>query len=91
MLFRSAITLIIHGGASGADRLAGAWANQNGVNVVEYKARWKQFGKGAGPIRNRQMLDEGKPDLVVAFKGDRGTANMIKQADDRGVKVIECF
>jgi hypothetical protein len=41
-----------------------------------------------GPIRNKQMLEEGKPDLMVAFPGERGTANMCKQAREAGVPVM---
>jgi hypothetical protein len=35
------------------------------------------------------MLEEGKPDLVVAFPGGTGTANMVKQARAAGVEVLE--
>lgn len=44
-------------------------------------------GKAAGPIRNQRMLDEGKPDLVVAFPGGRGTADMVRRAKAAGVPV----
>jgi hypothetical protein len=33
------------------------------------------------------MLDEGKPDLVIRFPGNRGTANMLSQERAAGVKV----
>jgi hypothetical protein len=83
------ITDIIAGGAKGADTLAQIWAAEFGVNAHFYHADWDTYGRAAGPIRNKQMLDEGKPDLVVAFPGGRGTANMVKQAREAGVKVIE--
>jgi hypothetical protein len=35
------------------------------------------------------MLDEGIPDLVVAFPGGRGTANMVRQARERGFEILE--
>lgn len=79
---------IIAGGATGADSLAIEWAIANWVPFIEYPADWKQYGKKAGYIRNKQMLEEGKPDLVVAFPGGRGTANMIKLAEEAGVEVI---
>ena len=63
---------IISGGARGADTLAVEWAVMNYCQVDIYMADWKQYGRRAGPIRNQQMLDEGKPDLVVAFPGGRG-------------------
>lgn len=83
------ITEIIHGGARGADHMAGEFGKWAGIPVRVFPADWKAHGKAAGPIRNKQMLDEGRPDLVVAFKGGRGTANMIKQAEDSGVRVLE--
>lgn len=49
---------------------------------------WKDHGKAAGPIRNQLMLDDFKPDLVVAFPGGKGTADMVKKAQDAGVTVI---
>ena len=45
------------------------------------------FGRSAGAIRNRDMLDTGKPDLVVAFSGGRGTADMVRRAGKAGVAV----
>lgn len=82
------IALLIHGDALGADLLAEAWADARGVALRAYPAEWKKHGKGAGPIRNRQMLTEGRPDLVVAFPGGRGTADMVRQAEAAGVKVL---
>jgi hypothetical protein len=60
--------VIIHGGAKGADTLADQWAITNWVKIEEYKPNWEKHGKAAGPIRNKQMLDEGKPDLVIALR-----------------------
>jgi len=84
------IDVVIHGGATGADALGAAWAKENhGVRIIEFKADWKKHGRAAGPIRNRQMLQDGLPDIVLAFDGGRGTANMIKQARAFGVRVFE--
>jgi len=79
---------IIHGGAKGADTFAGMFANKAGVNNTEFKADWNQYGKRAGYIRNKTMLDEGKPDLVIAFPGGKGTAMMVDIARKAGVEVI---
>lgn len=78
---------IIEGGARGVDYLAKWFAKVEALEIETYSADWKKYGKAAGPIRNKQMLDEGKPDLVVAFPGGRGTANMIEQAEKAGIKV----
>ena len=80
---------IIHGGARGADRMAGSWAEYHNLDVEVYPADWNRYGKAAGHIRNAQMLEEGDPDLVVAFEGGRGTANMVAQARKAGVAVEE--
>lgn len=84
---------LIHGCARGADRLAEEVWNDfppeiDGY-VERYPADWNKHGKAAGPIRNKQMLEEGKPDLVIAFlaPNSRGTANMIRQAEKAGVPV----
>lgn len=84
------ITHIIHGAARGADTLARRYGAEVGIPVSEYPADWRQFGKSAGPIRNRQMLREGLPEMVVAFRGpnSRGTQNMINQAEKAGIPTV---
>lgn len=92
------ITLIIHGdcgrtdlktGATiGADRLGAKWALDEGCPPVKvFPADWKKHGKAAGPIRNQQMLNEGKPDLVLAFAGGKGTDDMCRRAREAGIEV----
>jgi YspA, cpYpsA-related SLOG family len=82
-------TVIISGGAKGADSLAIDWAVVHWCKFEEYKANWENDGKGAGPVRNQRMLDEGKPDKVLAFPGGKGTADMIRRAKRAGIPVIE--
>lgn len=81
---------IISGEARGADTLAKRYAEECGWNYEGYPADWNTYGKRAGPIRNRQMLVEGKPDLVVAFLSpdSRGTKNMIEQAKKAGIETM---
>jgi predicted Rossmann-fold nucleotide-binding protein len=81
------VDAIIHGGARGADSMAGEFANATGIEEIVFPADWKKYGRRAGPIRNQQMLDEGKPDLVVAFPGGRGTADMVERARAAGIEV----
>lgn len=86
------ITELIEGEARGADTLAREWAEARGIPVQRYPADWNTYGKRAGPIRNSQMLREGCPDMVVAFRGpnSRGTRNMIDIAITTGVPVKIC-
>lgn len=79
-------SVVIQGGAPGADSLAAKWADVNGIPLVTYPALWKQ-GKKAGPMRNKFMLADSRPDLVVAFPGGRGTDEMVKLAEACGVPV----
>ena len=82
-------TVIIHGNSRGADKIAERKAKEHGLTVKGYSADWNRYGRAAGPIRNKRMLLEGRPDRVVAFHNDlsksRGTADMLRQAEKRGV------
>lgn len=83
------ITVLIHGAAKGADSLADFFAKNDNLCVERYPADWAKYGKRAGYLRNQQMLDEGKPELVVAFPGGKGTAMMVKIAREAGIEVRE--
>ena len=62
----------LHAGrATGVDLAAKEWARKTpGLERYECKADWDRLGPAAGPIRNSRML-EWKPDLVIAFPGQR--------------------
>lgn len=81
--------LVIDGGARGADSIAHAIAIEMGIPTKRYLADWHRNGRAAGPIRNQWMLDEGQPNLVVAFWDgvSRGTADMIQRAKRAKVSV----
>src|SRR6266566_1543686 len=78
------ITMIIEGEAPGADTLARLFAVAKDIPVKSCPADWKRYGRAAGPIRNVQMLEEGQPDVVLAFHKDiarsRGTRDMVNRA-----------
>lgn len=83
------IDLLIDGAARGADQIAHEWARTCGIQTERYPADWDAFGSFAGPVRNRVMLDEGNPDLVIAFPGGTGTRDMVRKARKAGVEVVE--
>jgi len=56
---------------------------------MEYPALWGSYGRAAGPVRNKEMLAETHPDIVLAFPGGDGTDGMKKLARKAGVKVAE--
>ena len=84
--------VVIEGEAPGADLMAADAADYFGMPVERYPANWELYGRAAGPIRNTQMLNEGNPDLVVAFHNDiqnsKGTLNMVNQARKKNIKVM---
>lgn len=75
---------VIHGGASGADSIAGYCGAQLADEVLAFPADWARYGNSAGPRRNAQMLAEGQPDELWAFSDDldvsRGTSDMVRRA-----------
>ena len=78
-------TKLAHGDAPGADRLAARFGISRGWEVTPFPAEWKKHGNAAGPIRNQQMLDTFLPDIVIAFPGGKGTADMVQRAFEAGV------
>jgi hypothetical protein len=82
--------VLIHGCATGADDAARRWAEDREYETDAYPACWKQYGKAAGPIRNTQMLTEGKPDVVIAFWDlkSKGTKDMINKSLKANVSVL---
>ena len=84
---RHGVVELIHGGARGADSLAGAWAKARGIKTSVFIPKWDQYGKRAGILRNQLMLDQ-SPDAVIAFPGGRGTAHMVKASESQGINLI---
>lgn len=84
-------TIVIEGEARGADLMSKVFAEKRGFQVLPYPADWKRLGKGAGNIRNQQMIDEGNPATVIYFHDDlsssTGTADMVERARKSGLKV----
>ena len=97
------ITTLITGMASGADILGHQWAEERGLEIEEYPADWKnievegavikhgaygRYNVIAGFQRNQRMIDEGNPNVLVAFDGGRGTADMVRRAKASDIKII---
>jgi len=81
------VTLVIEGEARGADTMGRLWAETRGIPVAPYPADWSE-GARAGPRRNQRMLDEGRPNLVVAAPGGAGTRDMIRRALEADLLVL---
>lgn len=85
-------TVIMEGGQRGTDAIARAAAVSRNIPVETYDADWAEFGKAAGPLRNKRMLEVGRPDWVVVFHDhlskSRGTANVLAQARKVGLPTV---
>ena len=89
--------MVIHGGARGADSIAGEWCNDSGKICLQVPALWEFHGRAAGNIRNVQMLEIAKAIaeyknqslLLLAFPLSHsiGTFNCIKSAQSMGIEV----
>lgn len=59
---------------------------------LPFPANWDKYGKKAGPIRNAQMLEEGRPNLVLAFHDNlqfsHGTKDMCEIAVKAKIKTL---
>jgi predicted Rossmann fold nucleotide-binding protein DprA/Smf involved in DNA uptake len=82
------ISLIISGGAKGADSLAEQYALENSIETLVIKPDWKRFNQGAGLIRNKQIVDSS--DIVIAFwdAKSKGTAHAIEYAKKQNKEII---
>ena len=82
---------IVSGCCRGADALGERYAKEHGIPVVRFPADWLEYGKAAGPIRNRKMAEyasEGEGVLVAFWDGrSRGTASMIRLAEKAGLQI----
>lgn len=82
------ITKVIHGDARGADTLGNHWARLNNIPQKAYPADWRRFGRSAGFIRNKAMIQNEEIDRIIAFPGGNGTEHMISVARQDGIKVL---
>lgn len=82
------ITLIVSGGACGADSMAEDFAKRHNIDTLIFKPDWNKYGKSAGFIRNEDIIKNA--DLVIAFwdMESKGTAHSLSLAEKYGVKSI---
>lgn len=67
---------IISGGAKGVDTAAASIARELELTFIEFLPDWDQFGKSAGPRRNRLMADYGDSLLLIWDGTSKGSASM---------------
>jgi hypothetical protein len=86
--------VLIHGDCDGLDKIAGMVGKKLGFDVRSFPANWEKYGRAAGPIRNKEMINEllkYESRVMFAFhdciEQSRGTKNCVTQAKKLG---IEC-
>ena len=84
------VSMVIEGGARGADNFGKVWALENGVHYAEVPALWNVFKKAAGGKRNRAMLLL-KPDYCLAMPGGAGTRDMVALCKENNITVWEPY
>jgi hypothetical protein len=82
------ISVLIHGSVTGVGIAAEAWARSSGTPVVRYPPNWKLYGKKAEGLRDAFMIEDSRPDLVLAFPGGRNTADLMQKAIDAKIVVL---
>ena len=84
------VTEVVCGMAKGADTLGKEWAEKKNIPVKEFPAKWGIYGRGAGPVRNREMSHYADALIVFIWGNSRGSLNMLTQmqAEDKPCFVI---
>ena len=82
--------VVISGGAKGADSLAADWAREHGQALQVYPADWATYGRSAGPIRNREIVEHA--DRLIAFWDgiSPGTRSVVRLAARKGIHLTIC-
>ena len=81
------ITLIISGGARGADTLAERYAKEKAIPYLIFPANWDRYGKGAGILRNQDIVDNAEAMIAFLAPESRGTRDSIKRAQAEHIPV----
>lgn len=80
-------TVIVSGGASGVDALAAQYARANRLSLVEFKPNYREFGKAAPFVRNRQIIDFCDNVVAVWDGSSHGTKYTVEYARNQGKKI----
>lgn len=81
---------VVHGACpTGADAVADDWCIGSFFVAETHPADWKKYGKRAGFLRNKAMVDAGA-DLCLAFirNGSRGASMTARLAEDAGIPTL---
>lgn len=82
------ITLLVSGGAKGADSLGERYAKENNIETKIFYPDWGKNGRKAGFLRNTDIINEAE--LVIAFWDgqSKGTKDSLDKALKNNKKVL---
>lgn len=78
--------ILVEGEAKGVDSIAKEWAISKGFELEAHRPDWKRYGRGAGIIRNKEMVDTSDFVLILWDGKSKGTASDIKFCEKLGKK-----
>jgi len=81
------ITTIISGGCSGTDTLAEKYANESNIPIIIHYPEWNKYGKSAGPIRNKKIVDDSEFIIAFVSSNSKGTFDTIKKAKEKSIPI----
>ena len=82
------VTEVVSGTARGIDCDGEKWAEEQGIPITRFPAKWEQFGKSAGYKRNMEMAEYADVLLAIYDGTSRGTKHMINLAEKKGLKIM---
>ena len=81
---KTPITLLISGGALGADTLAQQWAERNGIPTQIYKPDYDKYGRRA-PLERNLLIVEAADNVLAFWDGNStGTQHALSHAKKLG-------
>lgn len=81
------ISEVVSGRARGVDRLGERWAAENKIPIRQFPAFWEKYGKSAGFLRNKEMVEYADGLIAVWDGKSAGTEHTILLAEKKGLKV----
>ena len=88
---KNGLTEIVNGDCRGIDALGANWAKSygNGLTIKTFPPNWDKYGRGAGPVRNKEMANYGDELLIIWDGKSKGSASMVKSMRELGKPVHE--
>lgn len=81
-------SVVVSGGARGADELGKCWADAQGIPTLILKPDWKKHGKAAGVLRNTDIVNACTHMIAFPSKTGKGTQDSIRKAKAQNIELL---